>query len=221
VEIVVIRSNYDIPDSSVTPSERHVAPPPMAELLAEEHGLVDTGAGPPDPNAYATLKARDGAPFAGGTPDPLNRGVDYYDLDNLGVPYLFDVLARTATGAIPSGSQVKTTYNRAPITRSSLEGEPGGRQVAMPSSVNPAKPLVRSVLPAWAFTTSSSGSTETSTREGGLLRIYLDRPWWSSGPGELLGVILDDDSNDTVTGYGSDPMHPNVPSPGPGLSWSG
>ena len=35
-----------------------------------------------------------------------------------------------------------------------------------------------------------SGGTVTSTRKGGGLRVYMRRPWFSSGNGELLGVIL-------------------------------
>ena len=34
--------------------------------------------------------------------------------------------------------------------------------------------------------------TLTRTRSGGGLRVYLDRPWYSSGDDELLGVVLED-----------------------------
>lgn len=34
------------------------------------------------------------------------------------------------------------------------------------------------------------GNTITSTRKGGGLRVWMDRPWYSSGNGELLGVVL-------------------------------
>ena len=34
------------------------------------------------------------------------------------------------------------------------------------------------------------GAWSFSRRKGGGLRIYLDRPWYSSGEGELLGVVL-------------------------------
>jgi hypothetical protein len=507
VEVIVIRSNYDIPDTSVVPTQRHLAPPPFSVLQAEEHGLLDQTTGLPDPGRYTMLKTRDGAAFAGGTPDPANRGALFFDRDNLGVPYLADILARgaafsglpgtaagsavqvpfsstsgpwpaarsvrlviaagssppalpssaggaaltvsvpkgtqasvavssypdladldlmalwqwapgafragsanqaaaasgatwmltpsrsvllvhavrqpntapqlkpgfaaartnlgdttaqvtggalvdwpstdrvdviagwsepvdtgsnpdpvspqpfsadlgrvtvstssgpaattvtlgtatapmvqhfgdtkrhdvgysvlattryakyfqeqasitlrastpvalpnllgsgvapgtltvedpsgaptyaegsdytvdypagtvarIATGAIPDGSAVAVTYNPAPITRSSLEVEPGGRAITIPSSANPIKPSVRSVLPAWALDATPTATKLTSTRKGGVLRVYLDRPWWSSGPGELLGVVLDVDSGDVTTGYGRDPMHPS------------
>jgi hypothetical protein len=507
VEVVVIRSNYDIPDTSVTPAQRHVAPPPFSVLQAEEHGLLDQTSGLPDPGRYAMLKNRDGAAFAGGTADPVNRGALYFDRDNLGVPYLSDIFARgaafsgvpgaaagsvvqvpfsstsgvwplartvrlvvaagsaapvlpstaagaaltvsvpkgmqvpvslssypdlpdldlmalwqwapatfrasaanqtaassggmwmlspnrslllvhavrqpniapqlktnfaavrtnlgdttaqvtggalvdwpstdrvdvvanwsepvdtgsnpdpvnpqpfsadlgrvtvttssgptTATvtlgtaavpmvqhfgdtkrhnvaysalattryakyfqeqasitlhagtpaplpnllgsgvapgtvtvedpsgtpaytegtdytvdyaagtvalisgGAIPDGSTVLVAYNPAPITRSSLEVEPAGRAITIPNSANPTKPSVRSVLPAWALQAMPSPTSPSSTRKGGVLRVYLDRPWWSSGPDELLAVVLDVDSGDVTTGYGRDPLHPS------------
>jgi hypothetical protein len=34
--------------------------------------------------------------------------------------------------------------------------------------------------------------TTFRTRSGGGLRVYLDRPWYSSGADELLGVVLED-----------------------------
>lgn len=37
-------------------------------------------------------------------------------------------------------------------------------------------------------------AAQRSTRSGGGLRVYLERPWFSSGDGELLGVVLLDDA---------------------------
>jgi hypothetical protein len=57
------------------------------------------------------------------------------------------------------------------------------------------------------------GTKLSSRRLGGGLRVYLDRPWFSSGEGELLGVILrpagtpvdeDDPMKNVVTTWGSD-----------------
>jgi hypothetical protein len=130
------------------------------------------------------------------------EGTDY------SVDYPNGTVARIATGSIPDGATESVTYVPAPVTRSSLENEPGGRLITIPSSANPIKPSVRSVLPGWSFDTSSSTGSESSSRQGGLVRVYLDRPWWSSGPEEVLGVVLNIDSGDVTTGYGSDPAHP-------------
>ena len=43
LETIVIRSNYDIPDSSplIVPAERHLAPPASSEDMVEAHGALD------------------------------------------------------------------------------------------------------------------------------------------------------------------------------------
>lgn len=74
----------------------------------------------------------------------------------------------------------------------------------VPSSRRPEPPEVLYVVPTWTWTTRrmlglpprpgarpGPGST-IRTRSGGGLRVYLDRPWWSSGADELLGVVLED-----------------------------
>jgi hypothetical protein len=83
-------------------------------------------------------------------------------------------------------------------------------QVDVPNSARPARPKVLYVVPTfeWVrkggvqFNNSTrptieetpisgiSGYGATSKRMPGGLRIYLDRPWYSSGDGELLGVVV-------------------------------
>ena len=59
------------------------------------------------------------------------------------------------------------------------------RNFNVPSTARPAAPSVLYIVPIYQRATTSSGVTRT----GGALRVYLDRPWWSSGDGELLGVV--------------------------------
>lgn len=66
--------------------------------------------------------------------------------------------------------------------------EPGG--VAILSSARPAAPKVAYIVPTFGWERSQAGNTITSKRLGGGLRVYLERPWFSSGDGELLGVVL-------------------------------
>jgi len=71
---------------------------------------------------------------------------------------------------------------------------------------DPKRPLTRLV----------PGGSVTSRRLGGGLRVYLDRPWYSSGDGELLGVVLraggqglasdSDPMKNVITSWGGDPM---------------
>jgi hypothetical protein len=67
----------------------------------------------------------------------------------------------------------------------------------------------------------SDSNTIVHERKGGGLRVYLDRPWFSSGEGELLGVVLpqqsgmpDEAFRPYVTMWGIDPIWDgrNVPS---------
>jgi hypothetical protein len=118
------------------------------------------------------------------------EGVDYIEDDAKGT------IARLVGGAIADGEKVDVRYVPPPTTRSSLEhpvapAGPKGLLRSVPSSARPAKPDVRYLLPAFAWSSGpASGGGIYSQRSGNTLRIYLGRPWWSSGEGELLGVVL-------------------------------
>jgi hypothetical protein len=65
-------------------------------------------------------------------------------------------------------------------------------RVSIPSSARPAPPVVHSVLPLFRW--SDEGEPEQPmarrrVRRAGA-RIYLERPWFTSGDGELLGLLL-------------------------------
>jgi hypothetical protein len=84
--------------------------------------------------------------------------------------------------------------------------------VDVPSSAVPLAPSVVQVLPtfAWQHDVPEGFGTQ-SVRRGGGLRIYLEPPWFSSGEGELLGVVYrtGDESgvrNDRMTRWGMDPI---------------
>jgi hypothetical protein len=96
----------------------------------------------------------------------------------------------------------------------------------IPSSARPAKPRVLYAVPTFAW---DRGAPLTSTRKGNGLRVYMERPWYSSGFGELLGVVLARQGTDPfavpnnlkllVTQWGQDPLWAgsqigNLPSPG-------
>lgn len=70
-------------------------------------------------------------------------------------------------------------------------------QISEPVSVDvlstapPAAPRVHSIIPIFGWEEPVvTGSTTIALRRGGGLRVYLERPWFSSGDGELLGVLL-------------------------------
>ena len=61
--------------------------------------------------------------------------------------------------------------------------------VDVPSSSRPLAPSVLYVVPTFGWTRELSTNIQTSVRSGRGLRVYLGRPWYSSGVGELLGVV--------------------------------
>ena len=82
---------------------------------------------------------------------------------------------------------VDIAYVPQPVTRDST----AAFTVDIPSAARPAAPKPRYALPTFAWSMPDAGPTAfSSERKGGGLRVYLDRPWWSSGEGELLGVVL-------------------------------
>jgi hypothetical protein len=87
--------------------------------------------------------------------------------------------------------------------------------VQVPASARPVAPSIRYVLPTFGWERVTSGNQVRSVRTGGGLRVYLDRPWWSSGVGELLGVTLSYSSaaepdreewKPFITQWGQDPI---------------
>jgi len=59
-----------------------------------------------------------------------------------------------------------------------------------PNAAAPPPPQVRYVIPTFGWVQAGSGTDQRSMRLGGGLRVYLDRPWMSSGVIEMLGVVL-------------------------------
>jgi hypothetical protein len=60
----------------------------------------------------------------------------------------------------------------------------------VPSSARPVAPDVAYVVPTFGWERQESTNVKSSVRFGNGLRVYLNRPWWSSGVDELLGVVL-------------------------------
>jgi hypothetical protein len=92
----------------------------------------------------------------------------------------------------------------------------------IPSSARPDVPRVLSVVPTFKWVEKPTRTGVARTRLGNGLRVWLDRGWWSSGAGELLGVVLrepgpiptdpDDDAMKAyVTDWGSDPLWASDP----------
>jgi hypothetical protein len=59
------------------------------------------------------------------------------------------------------------------------------------SSARPAPPDVLYVLPTFRWQRQDEGAHRTHVRRGNGVRVWLRRPWFSSGDGERLGVVLE------------------------------
>ena len=63
-------------------------------------------------------------------------------------------------------------------------------QIVVPSSARPAAPDVRYVVPTFRWQTEPLADGLLRRRCGGGLRVWLGRPWYSSGEGEQLAVLI-------------------------------
>ncbi|MDD8020540.1 MAG: hypothetical protein PHU81_05050 [Acidobacteriota bacterium] len=62
-------------------------------------------------------------------------------------------------------------------------------EVKVLNSAPPAMPKILYVIPSFKWERGKRGTQITSVRKNAL-RVYIERPWYSSGEGELLAVIL-------------------------------
>jgi hypothetical protein len=62
--------------------------------------------------------------------------------------------------------------------------------VRVPSSARPAAPRVLYAVPTFGWERRTETNVVASLRRGHGLRVFLERAWYSSGAGELLGVVI-------------------------------
>ncbi len=126
-----------------------------------------------------------------------------------GTDYSVDYLQGTVTAiTIPAGTSVEIAYVVPPITRNGA-----AVTVNVPSSARPAAPQVAYVVPTFGWTRETTAGGVTSTRRGNGLRVFLERPWYSSGDGEQLAVLtlnqagaVPMDLDRYVTNWAQDPV---------------
>lgn len=113
--------------------------------------------------------------------DVSDAAADYY------MDYPAATITRNASKPGPMPTHVKASYLVPPITE--VSPAPTTRRVL--SSARPDAPRVLYAVPNFKWDRPPSiGAQISSTRGGGSLRVYMDRPWWSSGADELLGVVV-------------------------------
>jgi hypothetical protein len=103
--------------------------------------------------------------------------------------------------------------------------------VHVPASARPAAPQIRYVIPTFGWQRETSTNVKRSIRFGGGLRVYLDRPWYSSGADERLAVVmapsgmtLTDDLREEwkalITQWGQDPIWKTASLPQAPAGWN-
>jgi hypothetical protein len=93
--------------------------------------------------------------------------------------------------------------------------------VSVLSTARPRPPVVVSVVPAFGWREERAGGTVTRSRSGGRLRVELARPWFTTGEGESVAVVLWPGEetelpfalHDQVTWLNRDPIHSTDPVP--------
>jgi hypothetical protein len=78
------------------------------------------------------------------------------------------------------GTLIKRDFTRASLSV----------MVDVPASARPIAPQIAYVIPTFGWQRQTQTNLKRSVRFGGGLRVYLERPWFSSGEGELLGITL-------------------------------
>lgn len=79
------------------------------------------------------------------------------------------------------------------------------------STARPVAPQVEYVIPSFNWLKNATGKVETHMRTGNI-RVYIKRPWFSSGEGERIAVVLARSNNFTpelakyCTIWGKDPL---------------
>lgn len=101
----------------------------------------------------------------------------------------------------------------APVLRSASGST---EQSVVPASAPPKEPRLLYVVPTFRWGDRPDEGPHDVTRLGNGLRVWLDRPWFSSGDGELLGVVICQenapftsipaDMQALVTQWGVDPL---------------
>jgi len=139
--------------------------------------------------------------------------VEFADRDSVGFPEALHELGDTKHRRIQyrgrATSRFVDCFSETDPSKFVVDGRPVAASV--PSSARPAAPRIVMVVPTFAWTRAARGERRTSRRQGGL-RVYLDGPWFSSGAGERLAVLLSVDGSPSpelaplVSRWGADPL---------------
>lgn len=161
-----------------------------------------TGAALPIVAGSARLQWSSGGAVVTGTP-----GIDYTEQASAGTI--------TPASTVPGGSIVVSGIPT-PVTLATTDSTTGAQRhdFVLPAGARPQPPDVAAVVPAFAWNPAPTATTAsgrvTSTRSSASLRVYLERPWFTSGLEEDLAVLVRPRTggaavSDFVSRWGGDP----------------
>ena len=96
----------------------------------------------------------------------------------------------TRVGPVAEGPQMQVGADDDPGAPVLRDGTAVARNTLVPASAPPDDPLILYTVPTFRWSRTEGASSTSATRLGNGLRVWLDRPWFSSGNGELLGVVI-------------------------------
>ena len=166
------------------PLQLDIASTARIDVHAEWTDIDDTTAPAPTQNTLAThIGSYDVA--GDGRPQPIPT-----------ITHTFgDTRARHVTYSVTAISRFHDYFETVTATNPDACTVSATLQVTdIPTSARPPAPKLRYAMPAFAWTRNpAAGGNYTSTRAGGLVRVFLERPWFASGADEALAVIVSAD----------------------------
>ncbi len=153
-----------------------------------------------DPTDGVITKPRQGVAFNLAVPDSWSDNFAFPPPAPAGDPprtrqEFGDTKHRTVDYSIRATTRFREYLPNA-LTADQLSRDSAAGQVArvnVKSTARPDAPHILYAVPTFGWPTPAPAPgwpTLEHTRGGGGLRIYVDRPWYTSGEGELLGVVM-------------------------------
>jgi hypothetical protein len=136
-----------------------------------------------------------------------------------GTDFVVDYTAGTIAALGTYSGNVQVRFVPTPVSTTTVPGAEA--TVHVPASAPPLVPLVADVVPTfddgpWSWYPSPRRRLgHQRTRDGRVLRIYLDRPWFTSGEDEVLGVVLAQAPSKAITIHNGVTVQGTGPNPVP------
>jgi hypothetical protein len=124
------------------------------------------------------------------------------------VDRVLGTVSRVPDGNMRTDVDHTVRYIPLEVSRSSVNEDFGTATVVFPAAVRPSVPAIADVVPAAARRVTQTANRIEVDHDGRVLRVLLERPWYSSGEEERLAVVLDQNPSGVPerTRWGRDPL---------------